>query len=193
MPLLDSIAEIRAGVTLRGRDATRPTPEGALHFLRIGDISRDGRIARDRIIRINPAETISPDQLLRKGDVLVASRGGRNTAAAFQLDLPDAIAGAQFFVVQPRSIVLPEFLAWYLRSEPARKHFDNRRKGTYVQLIRRADLAEIDVPIPPVEVQRAVVAFSELAEQEHSLSSRLAELRSAFHSQLLLKKIRANR
>jgi hypothetical protein len=51
---LDSIAEIRAGVTLRGRDATRPVLEGPFHLVRIGDISREGRIAPAGVTRLKP-------------------------------------------------------------------------------------------------------------------------------------------
>jgi hypothetical protein len=188
MPKLDSIAEIRVGVTLRGRDATRPVLEGPLHLVRIGDISREGQIVPESIIRIHPAESIGPDLLLKQGDVLVAARGTRNTAAVYNLKLPGAIAGAQFFVLRPSGRVLPEFLAWYLRSDSVRRHFDNRRKGTYVQLIQRADLAEIEVPLPPMDMQRRIVALSGLIEQEHALSTRLAELRSRYRSQLILRK-----
>lgn len=190
MQKLDSIAEIRAGVTLRGRDATRPVLEGPIRLVRIGDISRDGRIAPESIIRIHPAESIGPDLFLRPGDVLVAARGTRNTAAVFNLDLPGAIAGAQFFVLRPKGQVLPEFLAWFLRSEPVSRYFDNRRKGTYVQLIQRADIAEIEVPLPPMDEQRRIVAMADLVEQEHILSTRLAELRSRYRSQLLLQAAR---
>lgn len=190
MAKLDSIAEIRTGVTLRGRDATRPVPEGPIRLVRIGDISREGRIAPESIIRIHPAESIGPDQFLRPSDVLVAARGTRNTAAVYNLDLPGAVAGAQFFVLRPRGRVLPEFLTWYLRSDPVRQHFDNRRKGTYVQLIRRADIAEIEVPLPPKVQQRRIVALADLIEQEHGLSTRLAELRSRYRSQLLLQAAR---
>lgn len=188
MPLLDSIAEIRAGVTLRGRDATRPVPGGSLHFIRIGDVSLEGQIAPADIIKITPTDDLGPDQLLRAGDVLVAARGTRNTAAVYELNLPAAIAGAQFFILRPNARVLPAYLAWFLRSEPARQHFDSRRKGSYIQLIRRSDLAEIEVPLPPRDVQHRIVEIAALIEQERVLSERLCTLRSSYHSQQLLNK-----
>lgn len=193
MPLLDSITEIRAGVTLRGRDATRPVPGGSLHFIRIGDVSPEGQIAPADIINISPTEPISPDLFLRAGDVLVAARGTRNTAAVYELDLPQAIAGAQFFILRPNERVLPSYLAWFLRSETVRQHFDSCRKGSYIQLIRRSDLAEIEVPLPSLEEQRRIVEVAALIEQERTLSERLCALRSSYHSQQLLNQATRSR
>lgn len=193
MPLLDTLTEIRAGVSLRGRDATRPVPGGSLHFIRIGDVSAEGQIAATDIIKISPAEDISPDLLLRPGDVLVAARGTRNTAAVYELALPQAIAGAQFFILRPNTSILPAYLAWFLRSEPVRQHFDSHRKGSYIQLIRRSDLTGIEVPLPPLEEQRQIVEIAALIEQERVLSERLCTLRSSYHSQQLLSKATGSR
>lgn len=193
MPLLDSITEIRTGVTLRSRDATRPVSGGSLDLIRIGDVSPEGRISPDDIIKIEPSDHVSQDQLLRPGDVLVAARGTRNTAAVYELALPKAIAGAQFFILRPTGRVLPAYLAWFLRSEPVRQHFDSRRKGSYIQLIRRSDLAEIEVPLPPLEEQRRIVEIAALIEQEHTLSARLCALRSTYHSQQLLQQATRSR
>ncbi|MEI8341202.1 MAG: hypothetical protein WCH43_06655, partial [Verrucomicrobiota bacterium] len=111
MPQLDSIAEIRAGATLRGRDATRPDPHGTFHFIRIGDITPDGQIEEQNLPRIQPHDPINEDLLLRAGDVLVPARGTRTAAAVYRLDLPKAIVGGQFFIVRPNSLLLPEYAA----------------------------------------------------------------------------------
>lgn len=193
MPLLDTITEIRAGVTLRGRDATRPVPGGSLHLVRIGDISREGQVVQEDIIQLESSESISPDQYLRSGDVLVAARGTRNTAAVYDMNLPTAIAGAQFFILRPSENVLPAYLAWFLRSEPIRQHFDSRRKGSYIQLIRRSDLAEIEVPLPPLEEQRRIIEIASLIDRERTLAERLCALRSTYHSRQLLQRVTRSR
>ena len=178
MPKLDSIAEIRAGATLRGRDATRPDPKGAYHFIRIGDITSDGRIKDKDLPLIQPRDPINEDLILRSGDVLVPARGTRTAAASYRLDLPKAIVGAQFFIVRPKATVLPEFLAWFLRSETACQHFAGRRKGSYVQLIQRHDVAELAIPIPPLEEQRKIVQLADLIEKQERLCKRIAELKA---------------
>ena len=139
MPRLSSIADIRMGATLRGRDATRPDPNGSYQFVRIGDISQDGTLRTDDFLRIEPNDPVKEDLWLRPGDVLFPNRGTRTTALAFPLDQPRTIVGPQFFIVRPdNERVSAEYLAWFLRSAEAAAHFEARRKGTYVQIIQRA-------------------------------------------------------
>ena len=151
MQPLGSIADIRMGATLRGRDATRPAPSGSCLFIRIGDISQDGELVTKKLISIEPNACMKDDLFLCPGDVLFPNRGTRTTALAYRLDLPRTLAGAQFFVLRPDAgRVLPEYLAWFLRSEEAARYFEERRKGTYVKIIQRSDLAEMEMPVPAV-------------------------------------------
>lgn len=178
MPQLGSIAEIRMGATLRGRDATRPDPNGSLRLIRIGDLSSDGELLTIDLLRFEPRTPINQNLLLKPGDVLFPNRGTRLTAHAFTLDLPNVIVGAQFFVLGPDSSqLLPGYLAWFLRSEEAAAHFSARRKGTLVQVLERNDLCELTVPVPPIQAQKQIVELSALARRERQISERLTELK----------------
>ena len=176
------------GATLRGRDATRPVPSGSCYFVRIGDISQDGELLTDELVRIEPNEPVNDDLFLRPGDVLFPNRGTRTTALAYRLDLPRTLAGAQFFVLRPDAgRVLPEYLAWFLRTEEAARYFEGRRKGTYVQIIQRSDLAEMEIPVPPLNVQQKIVEAANLALRERILAERLASLKWKLAKSLLSK------
>lgn len=179
MTQLDSIAEIRMGVTLRGRDATRAVEAGSCRLVRISDISQDGTWLGDAFARIEPAERIREEHFLRSGDVLFPNRGTRTTAIAYRLEEPRALAGTQFFVLRPEvSRVLPEYLAWFLRTEESARYFEGLRKGTYVQIIQRSDLAEMELPLPPLDVQQKIVEVAALAVEERLLAERLAALKA---------------
>ena len=188
MPLLITMAEIRMGVTLRGRDATRAVPTGSCRFVRIGDISQDGTWLNDQFVRIEPSESVREDLFLRPGDVLFPNRGTRTTAIAYLLDLPRTLAGAQFFVLRPHTgQVLPEYLAWFLRTEESARYFEGRRKGTYVPIIQRSDLAELEMSLPPLAVQQRIVDAAKLAVTERTLTERLASLKWKLTSGQLAK------
>ena len=194
MPQLNSIAEIRMGVTLRGRDATRPDSKGSYRFVRIGDISQDGTLRSKDFLRIEPNEPVHEELWLRPGDVLFPNRGTRTTAFAFNLDEPRTIVGPQFFIIRPnRKIVLPEYLAWFLRSSQAGAHFESRRKGTYVQIIQRSDLAELEIPLPTLAKQLQVAQIAELARQERELAERLLQLKSRYTNEQLLIAVNSDR
>jgi restriction endonuclease S subunit len=166
------------GATLRGRDATRPVPSGSYWFVRIGDISQDGTLLNDEFLRIEPGQAVSEESLLRSGDVLFPNRGTRTTAIAYRLGKDRTIVGAQFFILRPElTRVFPEYLAWFLRTEAVGRYFAGRRKGSYVQIIERKDLADLEMPLPALEVQQTIVAAAELSLRERNLSERLADLR----------------
>ncbi len=186
MHQLSAIAEIRMGATLRGRDATRSVPTGSCHFVRIGDISQDGELLTEDLVRIEPQASVSEAAFLRPGDVLFPNRGTRTTALVYRLDRPRTLVGAQFFVVRPDvGRVLPEYLAWFLRTEEAAHYFEGRRKGSYVQIIQRSDLAELELPVPPLALQHKIVEAAELALRERILAERLTALQWKLANRLL--------
>lgn len=188
MTKLGSIAEVRMGATLRGRDAARPVPNGRFRLVRIGDISQDGEWITDQFDRISPEESISPGLLLRSGDVLFPNRGARTTACVFRFAYEDALAGAQFFLLRPDDqVLLPEFLAWYLRSDDAARHFDERRTGTHVKIIQREALTDLNVPLPPLKAQGLIVELSRLQITERGLTSRIAELKNRLLNHQLIQ------
>lgn len=178
MKQLNDITEIRMGATLRGRDATRPVPDGTCYFIRIGDISQDGALFTDKLTRIEPHEPVKADLFLQPGDVLFPNRGVRTTAFVYRLGFARALVGSQFFILRPNvEVVLPEYLAWFLRSEEAARYFEGRRKGSYVQIIQRSDLAEMEMPAPPMAVQQLIVEVAGLALEERVIAERLADLK----------------
>jgi len=176
------------GATLRGRDATRPVPSGSYRLIRIGDISQDGTLLRDDFLHVEPGQSVSGDQILRSGDVLFPNRGIRTTAFVYRLDGPRTIVGAQFFVLRTDSgRALPEYLAWFLRTEEIANYFASRRKGTYVQIIERKDIADLEIPLPSLKVQHNIVVTAELAVTERNISERLSHLKWKFTNEQLVR------
>ncbi|MBP6782305.1 MAG: restriction endonuclease subunit S [Verrucomicrobiales bacterium] len=188
MTPVGDIADVCMGVTLRGRDATRPVPDGPFRMIRISDISNEGRLINPDLLRFEPGESIKQDLILRQGDVLFPNRGIRTTAYVFDLPEPNVIVGAQFYLIRPdQNVALPEYVAWYLRSEAASQHFHLRRKGTLVQTLQRTDIQELALPLPPLAKQRTIVALDALGTAERDLSLRLAKLRATYLEHQLLK------
>jgi restriction endonuclease S subunit len=156
-------------------------------MIRIGDISNDGELTCDELLRIEPNESIRQDLFLRPGDVLFPNRGIRTTAFAFERAEPNVIAGGQFFVLRPHlAKVHPGYLAWFLRSEPAATHFRACRKGTLVQTIQRRDITDLSIPLPSLQNQEKIVAMDALATEEQQLSARLSQLQSLYLQRRLL-------
>lgn len=188
MSTLGQNAVIRMGVTLRGRDATRPDPRGSCRMIRISDLSEYGELVNPELHQFEPDGDINTELFLRPGDVLLPNRGTRTTAHVFRLEATNVLVGAQFFIIRPDAArLVPEYLAWYLRSEEAVQYFHSWRKGTLVPTLQRKDIEDLPLPMPPLPKQRLIAEVEALAHQERDLIARLKVLRSFLLEKRLLR------
>jgi restriction endonuclease S subunit len=176
---LGDIVEIRSGVTLRGRDATRPDPNGRYRMIRISDLSPDGRLLADQFTPINPDEEVKTDFILKPDDILFACRGVRMQAAVFNFPkIANAIAGAQFFLIRRLpSILLPDFLVWAINSVHGQAYFTENTSGSYVPLVTSDILKNFAFDVPSLDVQRRIVKLHELGQREEHLQTKIAQSR----------------
>ncbi len=175
------------GATLRGRDATRPDPAGSCSLIQISDLNNDGTFRNEDFTQIEPNEPVNPSLYLRPGDILFPNRGTRTTAAVLTHTAENILAGAQFFVVTRKSTeVIPEYLAWTLRTTEAARYFSSRRKGTLVQTLQRFHLEEFPVPLPSLAVQKKILELADLEREARLLETRLATLRATHLEESLL-------
>ena len=76
---------------------------------------------------------------------------------------------------RPRSANPRPFLLWFKRSE-----FDGyslyHSKGTAHEFFEWEDMCRVKIPLPPIEVQRAIVALYTCAEEARKIASEAKEL-----------------
>jgi hypothetical protein len=175
---LEQLAEVRIGLTLRGADAARQQFEGGPHFLRISDLTENGKLE----IRIPHPMAGDPDTLARfkvlPQDVVLASRGNRLTAALIEEPI-DAVVGGQLFLIRTTSNqILPEFLHAYLNLPATQASLLAQTVGSSIQTLPASTLRAVEIPVPSLEIQRTIVALTNLQEQENDLLARISTLRS---------------
>ena len=123
------------------------------------------------------------------------ARGARNYSLIID-KMPDGVlAAACFFIVRvSNSEVLPEYLWWYLNQAPVEgylKRFSGR--SVHMPVVRRAVLESIDIPVPPVNVQKKVADLTALMTKEQDLYKKLAEKRKYLMTEICLETIRESR
>jgi restriction endonuclease S subunit len=184
---LGDIADIKSGLTLRGPNAARPTSQLGLHYLRISDLTKDGRVALGNVGRIHVSPESIETHRLRRNDVVLANRGNRLTSALFDKQF-DAVAGSQFYVLRVRDQnVLPEFLRWFLNLDTTTAFLAAKSTGSYIKSLPVGELRTLPIPIPSLETQRIIVAVAELRIREKKLIARLENLRETLLQQTLYK------
>ena len=115
---------------------------------------------------------------LNKGDVFLINRG-RFTACVFEdnLRMP-CVATSAFLILTPKdpAQLLPDYLALYLNSAEGQNIFKRLTETTTIPFIKLSNLAQIEIPVPSFDRQKALAAFGKLNQDYARLTARKLEL-----------------
>lgn len=181
---LGDLAEIKGGYA--PRRGVEDEKAGEVAFLQIGDFSEDRREIEKAPAQINP-EGSSP-RLLQRGDVLFLAKGRKPFGFALNKVEQPTIAAGYFFIVRPGEQILSEYLAWFLSLEETRRRLlKEAGSGTHMPVVRRDVLENVEIPLPSLKVQQAVVELAELVREEDETLAKLKILRAKLMGRVLRK------
>jgi len=188
---LADIAEIWSGYTFRERlDAY---PEGDVAVLQMKNISSDDRLLTEGLPRVGLVD-LNARQVLREGDILFRARGQFHTAAVVSGNLGSAVAAAPLMLIRTKSQkVLPEYLRWFINHPGTQAKLINLAAGSYVRTLNKAAVEALELPLPPLEIQRQIAAVAELSQQEKKLLTELAERKGRLLEEILVRLARNTR
>lgn len=158
-------------------------PEG-VPILRIPNVI-DGSVNFDGLKYCNLNSTELKRIALKDGDLLfVRTNGSRELVgrcAIFESEDSEGDVGFASYLIRVRldqAKMLPHFLAYYLNSTHGRTELNKRRRTSAGQFnINSENLKSIGVPLPPIEIQRALIET--FREQSESLDKLILEIRNA--------------
>ena len=125
---------------------------------------------------------------VRSGDILISTvRTYLRAIAKVDEASPNLIASTGFCIVRPNDDVDSGFLGWAAKSEPFVSEVVARSVGVSYPAINASELVTIDMPLPPLDIQRRIARFLDektaqidgLIEKKRALLDRLAEKRQA--------------
>lgn len=169
---LADIAEVRTGFPFRGK--VQNDPSGTLAVVQMKDIVDAGHLDRSGSIRIQE-EPAHGRHLLRRGDVLLQSRGSKFPAAVVDDDI-HGIAALGLHVLRPGKTVIPEYLSWVMNHPLMREALVGLARGSYIPFLSKADLAGLSIPLPPLPTQRQIVEVARLQRETALLTEQLQSL-----------------
>jgi restriction endonuclease S subunit len=136
-------------------------------------------------------EGISDKHLLRNGDVLFAAKGSKNFAAIFEAHNAPSVASTSFFVLRiTDKIILPQFLVWFLNHTSTQEILKRTARGTSIPSIRKTVLEELEISIPNIETQKAILKITNLRNTEKKLKKEIESLREKQIQQLIINSIK---
>lgn len=181
---LKDLAEIQCGYPFRGAVVAGP-PQCGVAVIQMRDLGEE-LVPDLREVVWSDRIAVKPTHLVKVGDVLFRGRG--NAPAGYCLrELPaQCIAAAPLLQLRLRSnVLLPEFLAWYLRQEAAQAYFEGNAQGSAMRIVGVDVLENLQIPVVPLEKQQKIAALVELSEWEHKLRQRLGELKSIYVNKVI--------
>lgn len=184
---LDDVLTIIRGVSYKKDDASSAPASNTVPVLRATNI-QDGTLVFDELVHV-PRKYVSDEQLLRRGDIVVAASSGSRSvvgkAASLKIDWQGSF-GAFCFGLRPKSGIDPNYLAWFLQTSEYRRQVSELAAGVNINNLRAKHIQEIPIPVPSIEQQKQIVA--EIEKQFTRLDTGITALRRV---QANLKRYRA--
>ncbi len=129
---------------------------------------------REHELRIIP-ERPSEKYIVSAGDILFMSRGSFNRAILLNAVPTPTLATASFYIIKPKEIVEPAYMAWCLNQESFQLKISEIRTGAGTPLVPRADFSQIPIILPPIEEQRRISEIIKLMSHEKRLANSMLE------------------
>jgi len=167
--------------------------EGEIVYLQARNFDENGKL----ISTLHPelmADDVTEKHLLRPGDVLFVAKGTKNSAAVYESHNPPAVASTSFFVLRLfNEDILPEFLAWFMNHPNTQKLLKGNAIGSSMVSISKAALEKLEISMPDVQTQRAILNIMQLRNTEKKLKQQIENLREKQIQQQVMKAINYER
>lgn len=162
--ILADIAEVVTGASPDRKRRGEPA-----FFIQIKDLDPEKRAlvsgSRPKSKRATPT---------RRGDVLIAARGGQAATIADHVELLGAYPTLDVYLIRPDAEALdPAYLAAWLTSEPVASALRASTTGALIPRIPVGSLRDLSIPLPPLDRQRAIGMLWRLAQEESAFLDRL--------------------
>ena len=162
---ISELAEQVRGVSYGKEEASRTPKPGYLPVLRAGNITDDGLVFDDLVYV--PAARISPKQMIRQHDVVIAaSSGSLDVVGKAARALADFEGGFGAFckVLRPRPGVDPAYFAHFFKTHDYRRRVSALAAGININNLRNEHLDDMMIPYPALPEQRRIAEVLDRTE-----------------------------
>ncbi len=184
---LGHIANIQTGIF------AKPIPKGEIVYLQSKHFNEKGQL-HSLLHADLKVDNITKKHLLKHGDVLFSAKGTKNFAAWYESKNQPSVASTSFFVIRVQenfsSKILPEFLVWLINHPTAQKFLKGKAIGTSMVSISKSVLEELEISIPDVQIQKAILKISQLHNTEKNLKQQIEILREKQIQQQIINAIK---
>jgi restriction endonuclease S subunit len=186
---LKDIVSIRTGYAFRGK--VERDPGGTVGVIQMKDIDNYNCLDLNDVYKVQ-IEDLDKRHLLRQNDILFRSRGVSNTAALVEPEVGQTVASAPLTVIRVKSRQAnPAYVTWYINQPQGQEQIKRLSEGTSLLMVSKAALEILEIDLPPLDKQKAIVEMAALSQREQQLMNNLARKRKAFVDAVLIRQAKA--
>lgn len=189
---IDAVAELLRGISYKKDQAISYHKDGYVPILRANNI--DGDLNFEDLVYV-PELLVDEVQYIKKGDIVFAmSSGSKHLVGKSAIAKKDIQGSYGAFCgllrIKENAAVIPNYLSYFFKGSNFRKYISEIAKGTNINNLKREHILDIELPLPPLPIQHAIVAkletlFSELDKGIEQLKTAQQQLRT--YRQAVLK------
>lgn len=145
-----------------------------VRYIRITDINDDGLLIDDDI---KTAEKIEDKYALEHNDILLA-RSGNTAGKSFIFDKnmhPSIFAGYLIRFKINEAVVLPKYVFYYTQLKPFKQWVESTKRAAGQPNINAQEYKSLEIPVPPENIQKDIVAILNKAYQSKALKLQQAQ------------------
>lgn len=131
------------------------------------------------------------NHILNIGDVLFVAKGRDFFAVVYDGKFQPAVASTTFLVLQVVvKNVDPNYIAWYINHPQTQTLLWSLAKGSAMPSISKSISEQIEIPIPELSKQNAILEVHKLQIKEKRIHKQLGKLRQEYINELTYKSIK---
>ena len=157
---LEKVVETQYGYTANAED------EGDVRYLRITDITEDGRLKNTDKKYINPSEQIIQDYTLNQNDIVIARSGSTGRMLLYK-GIDEQLIFASYLVrLKVSEEILPEYVFAFHYTIDYWKQVDALTTTLAQPNLNAERMKQIKIPLPPLAVQQQIADECDAVDQE---------------------------
>jgi restriction endonuclease S subunit len=176
---LSQLGDVVSGYTFRV--SIENDPKGDVFVLQAKNISVNQDIVHTTDLITISDKLIRSPYFLERNDIVLVSRGsgiGSFRSAVCTIDARNVMPSSSVHVIRIRDItVLPKYISLYLNSLEGQRALDHIVTGaSYIQSILVKNLSDLEIPIPPMYIQKLIIALHENSIDQDRIRKRKQEI-----------------
>lgn len=181
---LEELSSVRSGLVL-SRKQSKKTTNFQYPLINLRSVLPDGTIDLTETDIYHAIEPLKRDYLSQKEDIVMRLTAPY-TAILIDQATENMVISSNFVVIRVEShLVLPEFLFWLLNTQKVKRTIYENATSNMLSAVNAKFLSNLEVELPPVDMQKKIAQLNLLARQESQLLKKLTEAKEAYYAGLL--------